>query len=117
MITNFHNFIFICGKIQKRTMLFGSKIRTLHYAFGYYNYSLKNLVQIQHTGIAQFSSGRNLAKRIDFDQLIVPSRYADVPISDKPYFDFVWENKEKHLDKVAVVSSNFEIGCLLSLTS
>ena len=95
-------------------MLFGSKVRTLwHYPFGYYTCHLKTRFKIQRTVIAQFSAGSNQNNRIDFDQLIVPSRYANVPISDKPYFDFVWENREKHFNKVAVVSRIVKIACFL----
>ena len=40
----------------------------------------------------------------DIEKHEVPSRYPDVPISNQPYFDFIWENREKHFNKTAMVS-------------
>ena len=56
--------------------------------------------------VALFASSRSNQNnhKIDVEKLEVPSRYADVPISDKSYFDFIWENREKHFNKVAMVS-------------
>ncbi len=33
------------------------------------------------------------------------SRFEDVPLSRKPYFDFVWENADKYADLVAIVNA------------
>ena len=50
------------------------------------------------------TSLRGWALEEDVEKHEVPSRYPDVPISNKPYFDFVWENREKHFNKTAMVS-------------
>ena len=48
------------------------------------------------------------------EKVEVPSRYADVPISEKSYFDFIWENREKHFNKVAMVSCiSFYTHCMV----
>merc|ERR1712198_244917 len=39
----------------------------------------------------------------DIEKHEVPSRYPDVPISNQPYFDFIWGNREKHFNKTAMV--------------
>ena len=62
----------------------------------------KKLLQAERNVSVQFASVSSL-KKIDFDTLEVPSRYADVPISNQPYFEYVWENREKHFGKVAMV--------------
>jgi hypothetical protein len=36
-------------------------------------------------------------------QNIVKSKYEDVPLSRLPYFEFVWSNKDKYGDKIALV--------------
>ena len=50
------------------------------------------------------SSLRYWALEEDVERHEVPSRYPDVPISNKPYFDFIWENREKHFNRTAMVS-------------
>ena len=84
-------------------MLFSSRISSVLRQIGYCNPLGKNVPKIERNGVAQFASASK-SKKVDYDTLEVPSRYQDVPISNKPYFDFVWENREKHFNKVAMVS-------------
>ena len=58
-------------------------------------------------GTSLFSSDAKQRDRINVKELIVSSRYEDVPISEKPYFDFVWENRAKHSNKIAMVRNAF----------
>ena len=66
----------------------------------------KKFSDIEFRSVALFasSSSNQNNHKIDVEKLEVPSRYADVPISEKSYFDFIWENREKHFNKVAMVS-------------
>ena len=77
-------------------MIFRSRFAALVYQSG------KKLLHAERHVSVQFASVSSL-KKIDFDTLEVPSRYADVPISNQPYFDYVWENRAKHFGKVAMV--------------
>ena len=60
--------------------------------------------ELRSVALFTSSSSNHSNHKIDVEKLEVPSRYADVPISDKSYFDFIWENREKHSNKVAMVS-------------
>ena len=85
-------------------MLFKSKISAIVRQAGKLdNYSGSNCSKVELRSLARFASSSN-NPRIDVEKLEVPSRYDDVPISNKSYFDFVWENREKHFNKVAMVS-------------
>ena len=84
-------------------MLFSSRVTAVLRQIGYCNPLGKNVSKIERNVVAQFASASN-SKKVDYESLEVPSRYQDVPISNKPYFDFVWENREKHFNKVAMVS-------------
>ena len=77
-------------------MIFRSRFAALVYQSG------KKLLHAERHVSVQFASVSSL-KKIDFDTLEVPSRYADVPISNQPYFEYVWENRAKHFGKVAMV--------------
>ena len=61
-------------------------------------------IELRSVALLSSSSSNQNNHKIDVEKLEVPSRYADVPISDKSYFDFIWENREKHFNKVAMVS-------------
>ena len=84
-------------------MIFSNRVSSILRQVGYCNRLGKNVLKIERNVVAQFVSASN-SKNVDYDKLEVPSRYQDVPISNKPYFDFVWENREKHFNKVAMVS-------------
>jgi len=84
-------------------MIFSSRVSSILRQVGNCNRLGKNVLKIERNVVAQFVSASN-SKNVDYDKLEVPSRYQDVPISNKPYFDFVWENREKHFNKVAMVS-------------
>ena len=87
-------------------MSFQSKLRTLLHRFGYQAPLRKKLLTIERNLVFQISSASSIGK-VDLDRLEVPSRYSDVPISNMPYFDYIWENRQKHFDKVAMVSKHF----------
>ena len=88
-------------------MLFTSKITNLVRKSGNFDIILgKNLFKNEHSITAHFASTASSSLKIDAEKLEVPSRYDDVPISNKPYFDFVWENRENHFNKIAMVSCN-----------
>ena len=61
-------------------------------------------IELRSVTLLSSSNSNQNNPKIDVEKLEVPSRYADVPISDKSYFDFIWENREKHFNKVAMVS-------------
>ena len=85
-------------------MLFKSKISAIVRQVGKLDNNFgNNCSKVKLKSLARFSSSSN-NPRIDVEKLEVPSRYDDVPISNKSYFDFVWENREKHFNKVAMVS-------------
>lgn len=84
-------------------MIFRSRITAFICQSGNLNSLGKKLLQTERNVSVQFAAASTL-KRVDFDTLEVPSRYADVPISNQPYFEYVWENRAKHLGKVAMVS-------------
>ena len=84
-------------------MLFKSKVSAIVRQAGKLeSYLGKNSSKVERNSLARFSSSSN-NPRIDVEKLEVPSRYDDVPISNKSYFDFVWENREKHFNRVAMV--------------
>ena len=84
-------------------MLFKSKISVIVRQAGKLDkYLRNNCSKVELKSLVRFSSSNN-NPRIDVEKLEVPSRYDDVPISNKSYFDFVWENREKHFNRVAMV--------------
>ena len=86
-------------------MLFKSKITALLRKSGSLDITVgKNLCKNERAITAHFASTATSSLKIDVEKLEVPSRYDDVPISNKPYFDFVWENRENHFNKIAMVS-------------
>lgn len=85
-------------------MLFQSKISAIVRQAGKLDSHLSNnCSKVELRSLARFLSSSN-NPRINVEKLEVPSRYDDVPISNKSYFDFVWENREKHFNRVAMVS-------------
>ena len=85
-------------------MIFKSKLSALLRQSGIKDKKLgKKFSETKLSSIVSFSSSSNNLK-VDLEKLEVPSRYDDVPISEKSYFDFVWENREKHFNKIAMVS-------------
>ena len=92
-------------------MILQRKIRLLTQRLNSFNcYVAKSFIP-KYASIPQFSSGSYKSNKINLENLTVPSRYKDVPLSQKSYFDFVWEHREKHLDKIAMVSDTFKICC------
>ena len=84
-------------------MLFSRRVSSVLRQSGYCNSLGKKVSKVERNVVAQFASDSS-SKKVDYDKLEVPSRYQDVPISNQPYFDYVWENREKHFNKVAMVS-------------
>ena len=85
-------------------MLFSSKVGSLLRQAGHVDALGKNVPKIERNVVAHCTSA-SYSIKVDYDKLEVPSRYQDVPISNKSYFEFVWENREKHFNKVAMVST------------
>ena len=85
-------------------MLFKNKISVIVRQAGKLDkYLGNNCSKVELRSLARLASSSS-NPRIDVEKLEVPSRYDDVPISNKSYFDFVWENREQHFNKVAMVS-------------
>ena len=95
-------------------MLFNSKIASILKNSVNLNVTLRNSLYKNECRLtAKFLStsctSLRWALEEDVEKYEVPSRYPDVPISNKPYFDFIWENREKHFNKTAMVSLHLSI--------
>ena len=90
------------AKLSWYTMIISRRVSAAIPQIGHCLSLGKNGSKLEQNIVAQFSSTSS-AKKVDYDKLEVPSRYQDVTISNKPYFDFVWENRERHFNKVAMV--------------
>ena len=96
-------------------MLFNSKIASILKNSVNSNVTLRNsLYRNEFNLTTKFlstscTSLRCWALEEDIEKHEVPSRYPDVPISNQPYFDFIWGNREKHFNKTAMVSLHLSI--------